>query len=77
MNNNLLKSLQLSQVWAESLERLDVGKNHIRIIPNELFQMENIKIIDLRSNDFTKLPISILKLEKKLQGFGIDWVKYT
>ncbi|CAD8174628.1 unnamed protein product [Paramecium octaurelia] len=77
LNNNLLKTLQLGDKWKTSLERLDVGKNHIRILPDELFQMEQLKIVDLRSNDFTKLPKAILNLEKQLKGLGLDWVKYT
>ncbi|CAD8070665.1 unnamed protein product [Paramecium primaurelia] len=77
LNNNLLKTLQLGDKWKTSLERLDVGKNHIRILPDELFLMEQIKIIDLRSNDFTKIPKTILNLEKQLKGLGLDWIKYT
>ncbi|CAD8167116.1 unnamed protein product [Paramecium octaurelia] len=77
LNNNLLKSLKLGDKWKTSLERLDVGKNHIRILPDELFQMEQLKIVDLRSNDFTKIPKSILNLEKQLKGLGLDWIKYT
>ncbi|CAD8170472.1 unnamed protein product [Paramecium pentaurelia] len=77
LNNNLLKTLQLGDKWKTSLERLDVGKNHIRILPDELFHLEQIKIIDLRSNDFTKIPKTILNLEKQLKGLGLDWIKYT
>lgn len=40
LNNNLLKSLLLSRNWTQSLERLDIGKNHIRTIPDELFNLE-------------------------------------
>ncbi|CAD8092120.1 unnamed protein product [Paramecium sonneborni] len=77
LNNNLLKTLRIGDKWKTSLERLDVGKNHIRILPDELFQLEQLKIIDLRSNDFTKIPKSILNLEKQLKGLGLDWIKYT
>ena len=64
LNNNLLKTLKLGDKWKTSLERLDVGKNHIRILPEELFSLEQLKIVDLRSNDFTKIPKTILNLEK-------------
>lgn len=34
-------------------------------------------MLDLRSNDFNKIPISLLKLKSKLYGLGLDWVKYS
>jgi hypothetical protein len=59
------------------MERLDVGRNHIRFLPESLYEMERLSILDVRSNDFTCLHSSVLRLKDKLQALGIDWVKYS
>lgn len=45
-------------------------------MPESLYEMNRLNILDVRSNDFTCLHSSVLFLKNKLQAFGIDWVKY-
>lgn len=56
---------------------MDVGRNHINSILPEISTLEKIQMVDVRSNDFTKLPVSFVQLQSKLCGLGIDWVRYS
>jgi hypothetical protein len=77
INNNLLKTFKCELPWQQSLERLDVGKNHVRQIPNGLWKCMKLSTLDIRSNDFDTLSGDILNLERQLCALGIDWVKYS
>ena len=59
------------------MEKLDVGKNHIRLLPLDLYSFTKLAYLDIRSNDFTDLHHQISRLEPTLQILGLDWVKYS
>ena len=45
------------------LEELDVQYNLIKFIPNEIFELKNLRFLSVVGNKLLKYPFELLKLE--------------
>jgi len=45
-----------------NLERLDLAKNGLKALPEEVFKLRNLRNLDLSHNVLTELPPSVLQL---------------
>lgn len=46
------------------IERLDLGKNDLTALPEEVFKLRNLRSLDLSYNRLSTLPSSILQLSQ-------------
>ncbi|EAS03912.2 ankyrin repeat protein (macronuclear) [Tetrahymena thermophila SB210] len=77
ISNNLVKYIPVSIQKSQYLTTVDFGLNHIEVIPEEIFNLPQLSVLNLTSNDFEYIPSSIIKVESTLKEFSIDWFRYA
>ncbi|KAK2617062.1 leucine-rich repeat domain-containing protein [Leptospira interrogans] len=76
LNGQKLTTLPKEIGQLKNLQRLDLGYNQFKIIPNEIEQLQNLQVLELNNNQLTTLSKEIGRLQN-LQELYLSYNQLT